>query len=640
MSTVKSRPGQGGSPNDSHTSVAADLNVARALAKNGVPIFLGEPDASTKSGYRLPARWHRTVADPTVLDQWTPGMAVCAVMGHTFDGLDVDPRSGGDVSAEDLRSTGRYPKSYGRSETPSGGTHDYIAPLGVGSRDGVCPGVDLKGGKPDGNSHGFLFLPPTERVSKSDGEKRTYRWLAEPSFDTAEGDTSGAGIAALINELQGPTRVGAPVAPGATPNPGYVNAAVLEELEKLDALSTHPVPSWDAATFGAACNLIELSNGSQGVYSREQASADFFDRAPRDNGFGPREHTEKWRSAVKTSGEKARAVPSGPAEAESVAERPASTRERYPALDWQEVLSGDFSEPDWLCEPLIERGTSVAIYSAPKAGKSLLLQEVCAALATGRALLGNSARDPERVLYLDQENTRQDIGERLTAMGHVAEELENFIYLSFAGLPPLDTAAGAKELRSIVDEYQPTLVVLDTVSRYVAGDENEASTYSNLYRLSLAPLKAQCITVVRLDHAGKDASKGQRGSSAKSGDVDTVWSLHAEGDRVELTRDVTRNGHGVDRLVLTRETEPLRHVPRYGGDPFDRSYGDDVAEVIADLDKLGVPDNAGRPKAVDALTRAGLGKRVALIGEAVRVRKGRSELYRDHGNSSDDDLPY
>ena len=31
--------------------------------------------------------------------------------------------------------------------------------------------------------------------------------------------------------------------------------------------------------------------------------------------------------------------------------------------------------------------------------------------------------------------------------------------------------------------------------------------------------------MVRLDHTGKDETKGQRGGSAKSGDVDAIWRL-------------------------------------------------------------------------------------------------------------------
>ena len=55
--------------------------------------------------------------------------------------------------------------------TPRGGTREFITSLGVGSRDGVRPGLDLKGGRPDGTSRGFAFIPPP-----GNGPRRQGRW--------------------------------------------------------------------------------------------------------------------------------------------------------------------------------------------------------------------------------------------------------------------------------------------------------------------------------------------------------------------------------------------------------------------------------------------------------------------------------
>ncbi|GAA0981692.1 hypothetical protein ENKNEFLB_01400 [Nocardioides aquaticus] len=122
-------------------------------------------------------------------------MAVCAVMGHLVDGLDVDAHKGGDLSA-----LGTPPTPYGRQRTPSGGTHDLVASLGVPSRDGVLPGVDVKAGV-DGGGHGFLFLAPTEKLSKATGEVVAYRWEVAPylaDLAVLGGDDTGAALAALV----------------------------------------------------------------------------------------------------------------------------------------------------------------------------------------------------------------------------------------------------------------------------------------------------------------------------------------------------------------------------------------------------------------------------------------------------------
>jgi len=75
----------------------------------------------------------------------------------------------------------------------------------------------------------------------------------------------------------------------------------------------------------------------------------------------------------------------------------------YPPLDWHELWNAARSEPEWLCQPLLEAGRVVALFSPAKTGKSLLTLEIAAALAAGRPVLDNPAQHPMRVLYVDLE---------------------------------------------------------------------------------------------------------------------------------------------------------------------------------------------------------------------------------------------
>jgi len=185
------------------------LDIARELARAGVPIFIAfpDPDPASKTGFLRPNRWEQIPADPSIVDRWEPGMALCAVMGHGLDLVDFDFRNGADVAA-----LGEAPPlSYGTATTPSGGVHSFIASLQAGSRDNVYPGIDLKGGLPDGTSHGFAYIAPTVRPSKVTGEPTAYRWITPPDLDAlrAGGDTSGLTLAAHVRELRAGTAVGA-----------------------------------------------------------------------------------------------------------------------------------------------------------------------------------------------------------------------------------------------------------------------------------------------------------------------------------------------------------------------------------------------------------------------------------------------
>jgi hypothetical protein len=174
----------------------ADLETARQLA-TVVPMFTATLTVDGNP-QRCPG-WQRSEPGPAAVTRWQPWMALGAVMGHAYDGLDVDPRHGGGESLAALLAelgTAR-PRVYGRACTCSGGWHFWIAPLGIGSHDNFRPGLDLKGGRPDGTGRGFLFIPPTVRRSKTDGLLRPYAWHTVPR-EVPDSDQSGAALAALI----------------------------------------------------------------------------------------------------------------------------------------------------------------------------------------------------------------------------------------------------------------------------------------------------------------------------------------------------------------------------------------------------------------------------------------------------------
>src|SRR5688500_16687212 len=53
----------------------------------------------------------------------------------------------------------------------------------------------------------------------------------------------------------------------------------------------------------------------------------------------------------------------------------------YARIDFDELFADEDEGGDWLVEPLIPRGRSVALYAPGKTGKSILVLEVAAALA-------------------------------------------------------------------------------------------------------------------------------------------------------------------------------------------------------------------------------------------------------------------
>lgn len=301
--------------------------------------------------------------------------------------------------------------------------------------------------------------------------------------------------------------------------------------------------------------------------------------------------------------------------------------EHLPIIDW-EALWADESEEEWIVEPLLPARRLVALYSAPKVGKSLLMLELAAAVAMGATVLGVTPDRERRVLYVDFENDpRADIRERLVAMGLKPRDLANLKYLSFPTMGALDSERGGRELMAAVRVYGCEVVVVDTVSRAIAGEENENDTWLAFYRHTGLKLKQAGVALVRLDHSGKDETKGQRGGSAKSGDVDAVWRLSKVTETTyRLDCEAARMPVAEKTLVLHREATPHLH---HKVDAVGRSaaWQAKVDACIATLDELGVAVDAGRDTARGALAETGFKGRHDVVHEAQRQRRLRGAVH-------------
>ncbi len=241
-------------------------------------------------------------------------------------------------------------------------------------------------------------------------------------------------------------------------------------------------------------------------------------------------------------------------------------------VDWSDAFM-DTSEEEWLVPGFICEGRSHLIYAEAGLGKSLLVLDLSAALASGKSALGQSVRDPISVLYLDHENTvKGDVIPRLRQMGYTPAELGRLTYASFPQMAPLDTSSGGQMLSDAIDLVNPDLVVIDTVSRTISGDENSNSTWLEFYTHAGKLLKSKGIAYIRVDHVGKNLEAGPRGGSAKKGDVDLVWNmtLKTKPNRFKLTCEKSRVPISTSVLEVLRSTDPvLAHELRFGSSAID-----------------------------------------------------------------------
>jgi RecA-family ATPase len=290
-------------------------------------------------------------------------------------------------------------------------------------------------------------------------------------------------------------------------------------------------------------------------------------------------------------------------------------------VNWPTLWDSEQQQGEWICEPILARGRAHALYAGAKSGKSLLLLEIAAALATGRAILNNPARDPIDVLYIDYEMTAADVRDRLEAYGYNREDnLDHLHYVLLPSISGLDTRAGAEAVIAAIQQKNIQLVIIDTTARAVEGEENDADTMRSFYRWTGVAMKSLGVTWIRADHAGKDTSKGQRGTSAKNDDVDIVWRFTKRNTTNILMEATHRRMQWVPEKI---ELE-LREI---AGNLQHTLIGDEISEasiqLAKTLDDLGAADDISARAARQLLKDNNIRSASDILRAALRTRRGR-----------------
>lgn len=285
-------------------------------------------------------------------------------------------------------------------------------------------------------------------------------------------------------------------------------------------------------------------------------------------------------------------------------------------IDWS-TFWDDEEQQEWIYKNILARGRGHAIYAVHKGGKSLLSLFMAADIATS----GSDAS----CLYLDYEMTASDVRERLRDMGYGLEtDFSHLYYALLPTLPALDTKEGGVALAALVDGIvdgdpgRHVVVVIDTISRAVWGEENSADTWRLFYVHTGLRLKQRGVTWLRLDHGGKDSTKGQRGSSGKGDDVDVVWKLTPTESGITLKRELSRMSWVPETVTMMMQDFPLCYLPAV----FDWPEGTQVVANI--MDRLELPLDASVRTAGTKLREIDEGRRHDLVSAALKWRRERA----------------
>ncbi len=224
----------------------------------------------------------------------------------------------------------------------------------------------------------------------------------------------------------------------------------------------------------------------------------------------------------------------------------------------------------WLIEGILPQDTLAVLFAEPGAGKTFVAIDWAASLSVDRPDWQEFALRPDtRVLYILAEGAGGLKGRRDAWQGHhgltMGDNLTFLVrsvdFMSLAGWKDEDES-DYDQLVSIVEELQPNLIIVDTMSRAIPGvDENDQAAMSMLFHKADALREAgDHATVLFLHHTNRGGK--YRGSSVIHGQVDTMLEIDEESVlRVKKQKDGIEPVVGRVELVPVEGTESV--VPVY-----------------------------------------------------------------------------
>ncbi len=203
----------------------------------------------------------------------------------------------------------------------------------------------------------------------------------------------------------------------------------------------------------------------------------------------------------------------------SLAVKPVS---RFKALDLSDTYKP--RPVNWMIEGLVGQGDITIMVGDPNVGKSWLAMALGVALAQGQPdFLGYPLHNHGRVLIVDEENPEDVVYNRLFKLGLTNSDLPNFRYLHDQGVR-LDREPDA--LLEEAELFEPTLIIIDSMTRVHTEDENNAGAMSRLFNDGIKPLSRKTgATVLLLHHKTKSRDGSSytqmRGSADIGAGIDT-----------------------------------------------------------------------------------------------------------------------
>lgn len=291
----------------------------------------------------------------------------------------------------------------------------------------------------------------------------------------------------------------------------------------------------------------------------------------------------------------------------------------------KQLLTTDFAEPTWVIPELLPAGLTI-LAGRPKVGKSWLGLQTALSVVTGGRALGRSVqRGP--ILYLALEDPPRRLRSRMRAQGWPIEADADFLTLGdFAQRVGDLRRDGGDRLALKIQQRGYRLVVMDTLSRAIHGDQNDAEAMT----AALTPLQETAheheVAILMIDHHRKsfgkdpDAIADILGSTAKGAMLDTSWGLYRERGKAGAKLQVV--GRDVVERTMALHFDVQTSCWQSDGDADELELTERRQEIIDTLAEFGPIGVSELARAINQ-DKANTHRRLQdLVGAGLVVRRG------------------
>lgn len=266
-----------------------------------------------------------------------------------------------------------------------------------------------------------------------------------------------------------------------------------------------------------------------------------------------------------------------------------------------------YKKPDpikWLIKGWVQANALMMCFGESGAGKTFFVLDLALTIASGMTDWHGHRVKPGPVVYLAGEG-HYGLKARIAAWVHERGRDVDDIYVSESACD-LNTADGYNRVVREINDYkaQPVLIVVDTLNRFLLGDENKADDARSLIDACGKLMQQYRCSVLIVHHTGvsPDARTRARGSSAFKGAMDVELLVEAvTGGAIKVTQTKSKDAEAPMPLCFDKVQTT---VPGWYDDD-----GDPVTSVVlepADLDERTEPKKRSKAaqRGMDAYEQA------------------------------------